>query len=77
MLVRGGLLGFAERCANAAVHTFSCAPSLSDPDGSQMNTSTGLATTASRELAAAARGAVITSGGAGHAGASWPVGRGC
>jgi len=67
----------AERCANAAVHTVSCAPSLRDPKGSQMTTSAGLATTVYRELAAAPRAAVITLGGPGHAGASWPVSRRC
>ena len=53
------------------------APSLSDLKGSQMSTSTGLAATAYQELAAAPRAAVITMGGPGHVGASWPVSRQC
>ena len=67
----------AERCTNAAVHTLRCTPSLSDPKGNQMTTSTGLATTACQEPAAAPRAAVITMGGPGHPGASWPVSRRC
>jgi hypothetical protein len=67
----------AERCANAAIHTFSCAPSPERPEEGQMTTSTGLAATAYQELAAAPYAAVITIGGPGHAGASWPVSRRC
>jgi len=53
-------------CANAAVHAFSCAPSLSDPKGNQMTTSTGPATTAYQELAAMPRAEVIRPGDRGH-----------
>jgi len=46
------------------------------PKGNQMTTSTGLAITAYQELAAP-HTAVITMGGPGHAGASWPVSGRC
>jgi hypothetical protein len=64
----------AARCANAAVHTFSCAPNLSDLEGIQMTTtSTGLVTTVYPALAAVPRADLITSADPRYAGAprSW------
>ena len=46
----------AERCANAAIHTFGYVPNPGDPKGSQMTTaSAGLAAVPCLELAAACR----------------------
>lgn len=67
-----------ERCANAAVHTFSCAPNLSDPKGSQMmTTSAGLAAMPCPGLAAAWRAEVTAPGDLGCGGAPEPVSRRC
>jgi hypothetical protein len=46
-----------ERCANAAVHTFGCAPDFNDaPEGDDMTASASIATAPYEELAAAVRG---------------------
>jgi len=53
----------AERCANAAVHTFSYVPDLTDPKVTQMTTtSAGLAATLCLEMAAAWRAEVTAPG---------------
>ena len=68
----------AERCANAAVRTVSCAPIRSDPKGSQMTTvSAGLAAMPCLELAAAWPAEVTAPGQLGCDGAPEPVSPRC
>ena len=68
----------AERCANAAVHSFSCATDLSDPEGSpMMTTSSGLAAMPCLGLAAAWRAEVTAPGDVGCGGAPEPASRPC
>src|SRR5215831_8118633 len=68
----------AERCANAAVHTFGCVPNPDDPKGSQMTTaSAGPPAVPCLELAAACRAKATAPGDPGCGGALEPVSRRC
>src|SRR5262249_18307001 len=68
----------AERCANAVVHTFSCAPNLSGSKGSQMTTtSADLAATPCPELGAVWRAEATAPWDLGRGGALGPVSQQC
>ena len=68
----------AERCANAAIHTFGYVPNPGDPKGSQMTTaSAGLAAVPCLELAAACRAKATVPGDLEFGAALAPVNRPC